>query len=211
MADSPDGQATLDEIYSRLDDLEELCESLTTRVESLEEHAETVEQRVDVVTSQASHLADGLDETEAQIADVEQAVEELKGMVVADVDADLDLTLTPIERVAVQGEEALGRELTKTERRAVTIVEHFDQWSRSVRGGTIIDKETNIKELLSTACGTDLHWTAVHRAMKKASEMGEDKLEYRQEGDRNMLLRKERLYLTSEALLEEQDTSLKTK
>lgn len=89
-----------------------------------------------------------------------------------DADGTEDDTL-PIERMAQLRESdpdhpALPTNGRQSFDRAVTIYEHFRQWSKKTPSGHTIT--SNLKSLLSTATGEELAWKQCYRACRKLVE-----------------------------------------
>lgn len=59
---------------------------------------------------------------------------------------------TPIERLSVLGEDALDEHVSASDRRAVTLFEHWDEWSTKTPKGNLLKIADSLKSLLSTAC-----------------------------------------------------------
>ncbi|WP_321112551.1 hypothetical protein [Halorussus salinisoli] len=85
---------------------------------------------------------------------------------------------TPIERLSVIGEAALDDHVSASDRRAVVIFEHWEEWSTTTPKGQLLKTSDSLKSLLSTACDEQLAWKQVYRACQRLEQLSEGRLTF---------------------------------
>jgi chromosome segregation ATPase len=142
-------------------ELERKYEQLVDRVERVELSRDAAHRRID---------------------ELEDQIEDEKSGVQADETGSQDPEMLPIERIARlkesddDPEDNPFADTTPSVDRAVTIFEHFREWSKKAPSGRVI--RDNLRNLLNTATGERLAWKQVYRACRKLEEWSKGAIEF---------------------------------
>ncbi|WP_233554044.1 hypothetical protein [Halococcus sp. IIIV-5B] len=111
-----------------------------------------------------------IDELEARLSDSEPQGKSGEGGSQND--------MTPIERVskADEHDDATMGHVTASVERAVSIFDHFEEWSSKAPKGRVITG--NLRNLLTTATGESLAWKQVYRACRKLEEWSKGRIAF---------------------------------
>ena len=151
-------------------ELERKYEELTDRVERVELSRDAAHRRIDELEDEIEDETPTPDEPEDGSED----------------------GLLPIERLSRLKEPGNDTEdnpfadTTPSVDRAVTIFEHFREWSKKAPSGRVI--RDNLRNLLNTATGERLAWKQVYRACRKLEEWSKGAIEFVQHDRHGWLL-----------------------
>lgn len=158
-------------------------EKLETRVaeqqEVIDEQAEEIDElREEVERAEASrgHIIDDVIDVEEQLADVEAGSAGSKGGGEASETTIQDADMTPIERLSKMEAEDTGIDVTPSIERAVTIFDHWDEWSDKTPKGRVL--KNDLKKLLRTATGEKLAWRQAYRAAEALEELSKGQIQF---------------------------------
>jgi uncharacterized protein YjiS (DUF1127 family) len=84
--------------------------------------------------------------------------------------------MIPIERVAKMETEDTGIDMTPSIERAVSIFDHWKEWSDKTPKGRVL--KSGLKNLLRTATGESLAWRQVYRAAEALEELSKGQIEF---------------------------------
>lgn len=132
-------------------------------------------------------LAELREESARGRAEIKQRVSDIEGSVV-DGEAVDEEDMLPIERCSRMGMESLNN---ISDKRAVTIWEHFDDWSSSAPCGAVLrTADDNLLTLLDTAReGDDISdWNQVYRACEHLADLGGEKVDFVEKNNQKMLV-----------------------
>ncbi|ODR80876.1 hypothetical protein BG842_02330 [Haladaptatus sp. W1] len=99
---------------------------------------------------------------------------------------------TPLERLSVIGEDALDDHVSASDRRAVTVFEHWEEWSTKTPKGNLLKTSDNLKSLLSTATDEHLAWKQVYRACRRIEQLSQGRLTFFQHDKHGWMLKQHR-------------------
>jgi hypothetical protein len=157
---------------------------------SLRLYAE-LERKYEELLDRVERVELSRDAAHRRIDELEDEIEDEKGGVQADETTTQDDDLLPIERIARLKEsddqdESPFADTTPSVDRAVTIFEHFREWSKKAPSGRVI--RDNLRNLLNTATGERLAWKQVYRACRKLEEWSKGAIEFVQHDRHGWLL-----------------------
>ncbi|UPV76625.1 hypothetical protein M0R89_19015 (plasmid) [Halorussus limi] len=155
----------IEELESALTAKDEQISTLENRVEDLEAHQTSHEKRLDA-------LGMGIESANDDIADLEDSVNTGDSSSTTSDQQPTD-EWTPIERLATIGEDALDDHVTASDRRAVVLFEHWEEWSTTTPKGQLLKTADSLKSLLSTACDERLAWKQVYRACRRLEQLSQ--------------------------------------
>ncbi|RJT07996.1 hypothetical protein [Halococcus sp. IIIV-5B] len=139
---------------------------------SLRESNEQLRERVDKAETKDSHLLDDIIDLEEHLGTLEERVTMTND---SDSEAGIETDLTPIERVSILGTEEVGLSVTPSIERAVTIFEHWEEWSEKTPKGRVL--KDGLKTLLRTARDEKLAWRQVYRAAEALEELSKGRIQ----------------------------------
>jgi chromosome segregation ATPase len=179
--------------------------SIGKRVEALEQRIETLENQREAQREQNHALArenhELREQVEEQAEEIEQA-EESRGYIIqdiVDVEEQLDDVqpgseggeggvqgeettirrpdLTPIERLSkIEDTEDTAIEITPSIERAVTIFDHWEDWSQRTPKGNVLKE--GLKTLLRTATEDNVNWRQSYRAAEALEELSKGRIQF---------------------------------
>ncbi|WP_458208544.1 hypothetical protein [Haladaptatus sp. NG-SE-30] len=82
----------------------------------------------------------------------------------------------PNERLSVLGEEALDEHVTTSDRRAVALFEHWQEWSTNTPKGILMKPRDSLKSMLSTATDEYLVWKQVYRTCRRVEQLSKGRI-----------------------------------
>ncbi|GAA0451826.1 hypothetical protein GCM10008985_04380 [Halococcus dombrowskii] len=150
---------------------------------------ERLEERVDDTEIEHNELQSELERAEASrghiIEDIVDVEEQLTDMEVKPVEPDngnnaktsqQHTDMAPIERISVMDTDETGIDVTPSIERAVSIFEHWEEWSDKTPKGRVL--KDDLKTLLRTATGEGLAWRQVYRAAEALEELSKGHIEF---------------------------------
>ena len=140
---------------------------------SLRESNEQLRERVDKAETKDSYLLDDIIDLEEHLGMLEERVTTTDD---SDSEAGTETNLTPIERVSKLGTEEVGLSVTPSIERAVTIFEHWEEWSEKTPKGRVL--KSGLKTLLRTARDEKLAWRQVYRAAEALEELSKERIQH---------------------------------
>jgi hypothetical protein len=161
----------------RIDDLEQ-------RVDELEAEQNTHEKRMDA-------LGMGIERANDDIADLEDNIDAVNSNH-SDEQSTPGADWTPLERLSVIGEDALDDHVFASDRRAVTVFEHWEVWSTKTPQGNLLKTSDNLKSLLSTATDEHLAWKQVYRACRRIEQLSQGRITFFQHDKHGWMLKQHR-------------------
>ena len=187
-------QSELEDLRSELEGTrEQHCEDrhalarenheLRTSQEQLEERADHAEaerdelnERVDRADASRGHIIEDIVDVEKQLDDVEPGSAGSKGGGDAPETTMQRLDLTPVERISKMDAEDTGIDMTPSIERAVSIFDHWEEWSDKTPKGRVL--KSDLKTLLRTATGEQLAWRQAYRAAEALEELSKGCIEF---------------------------------
>ena len=184
----------LQQLQRRVDALEDENEQLHSELEDAREqqrqdrHAlarenhelrqanDQLKKRVDRAEDSRGHIIEDIVDVEEQLADVEAGSPGSKG---GGGDPETTMQqpdLTPIERISMMDAEDTGIDMTPSIERAVSIFDHWQEWSEKTPKGRVL--KNDLKTLLRTATGEQLAWRQVYRAAEALEELSKGRIEF---------------------------------
>jgi Skp family chaperone for outer membrane proteins len=180
-------RAELEEAHSEIEDLQ--TELVDTKEQQREDrHAlarenhelrashEQLEERIEKTEEKDGLLLDDIIDLEQQLADVEAGSAGSKGGGDTDETTMQRTDMTPIERVSEMNVEDTGIDVTPSIERAVSIFDHWREWSNKTPKGRVL--KSGLKNLLRTATGESLAWRQVYRAAEALEELSKGRIEF---------------------------------
>jgi uncharacterized small protein (DUF1192 family) len=161
----------------RIDDLEQ-------RVDELEAEQNTHEKRMDA-------LGTGIESANDDIADLEDNIDAVNSNHSDEQNTPTD-DWTPLERLSVVGEDALDDHVSASDRRSVTVFEHWEGWSTKTPQGNLLKTSDNLKSLLSTATDEHLAWKQVYRACRRIEQLSQGRITFFQHDKHGWMLKQHR-------------------
>jgi hypothetical protein len=137
---------------------------------------EQLEERIEKTEEKDGLLLDDIIDLEEQIADVEAGSAGSKGGGDAPETTMQRPDMTPIERLSKMDIEDTGIDVTPSIERAVSIFDHWEEWSDKTPKGRVL--KSGLKMLLRTATGEKLAWRQVYRAAEALEELSKGQIEF---------------------------------
>jgi DNA repair exonuclease SbcCD ATPase subunit len=187
-------RSELEDVRSELEDTrEQQCEDrhtlarenheLRTSHEQLEERVEEAEAERDELRSEVEraeasrgHIIEDIVDVEEQLNDVEAGSGGATGGDDAAETTQQDTEMTPIERLSRMDAEETGIDVTPSIERAVSIFDHWQEWSDKTPKGRVL--KDGLKSLVRTATGEKLAWRQVYRAAEALEELSKGRIEF---------------------------------
>jgi seryl-tRNA synthetase len=149
-----------------------------------------LKERVDEAETERDELQNELERAEdsrghiiGDIVDVEEQLDNFEGDSLggktedaADETTAQHLEMTPIERISIMDAEDTGIDMTPSIERAVSIFDHWKEWSKKTPKGRVVKDE--LKTLLRTATGEKLAWRQVYRAAEALEELSKGDIQF---------------------------------
>jgi Skp family chaperone for outer membrane proteins len=175
-----EAQSEMEQLQSELEDTHEQhrkdCHALARENHELRASHERLEERVEKTEEKDGLLLDDIIDLEEQIADVEAGSPGSKGGGDAAETTMQRPDMTPIERVSKMDTEDTGIDMTPSIERAVSIFDHWEEWSDKTPKGRVL--KSGLKNLLRTATGESLAWRQVYRAAEALEELSKGRIEF---------------------------------
>ena len=133
-------------------------------------------ERVDRAEDSRGHIIEDIVDVEEQLDDVEPGSPGSKGGGNAPETTMQRPDLTPIERVSKMDAEDTGIDMTPSIERAVSIFDHWQEWSDKTPKGRVL--KNDLKTLLRTATGEQLAWRQAYRAAEALEELSKGRIEF---------------------------------
>jgi myosin heavy subunit len=170
----------IEQLHSELEDTHEQQRkdrhALARENHELRKSHKQLEERVEKTEEKDGLLLDDIIDLEEQIADVEAGSPGSKG---GDDAAETTMQrpdMTPIERVSKMDTEDTGIDMTPSIERAVSIFDHWKEWSDKTPKGRVL--KSGLKTLLRTATSEKLAWRQVYRAAEALEELSKGQIEF---------------------------------
>jgi regulator of replication initiation timing len=150
-------------------------EQLEERIDDTEIEHNELQSELERAEASRGHIIEDIVDVEEQLADVEtKSVESDNGN---NAEASKQRTdMAPIERISVMDTDETGIDVTPSIERAVSIFEHWEEWSNKTPKGRVL--KSNLKTLLRTATGEGLAWRQVYRAAEALDELSKGRIEF---------------------------------
>lgn len=193
-------EALEDVISDQAETISELKETVEKQEETIDDQAETINEQaneIDELSGDVEKLDSRLDHGEKKaghltedIADLESQLEQLSpGSDSPGADGEHPengSTMLPIERVSRLEEAETEIEITPSIERAITLFEHWQDWSTNTQKGRVLKE--NQKTLLRTATGENLSWRQVYRACEALHRLSKEQITFRQHSEHGWML-----------------------
>ena len=187
IADSNSLKPVVSALIERVGQLEEVVKTerearrddthaLARENKELRDNIEHHDNEIDRIDTSRGYIMDDVIDLENQLSDLEGSSTGSKG---GGDDAESTLhrpDLTPIERVSVMDAEDTGIDMTPSIERAVTIFDHWEEWSEKAPKGRVL--RDGLKTLLRTATGEQLAWRQVYRAAEALEELSKGRIQF---------------------------------
>jgi predicted nucleic acid-binding Zn-ribbon protein len=151
-------------------------EQLEERVEEAETEHDELRSEIERAEASRGHIIEDIVDVEKQIDDVEAGSAGSKGGDDATETTMQQSDMTPIERISKMDAEDTGIDMTPSIERAVSIFEHWREWSEKTPKGRVL--KDGLKNLLRTATGEKLAWRQVYRAAEALEELSKGRIEF---------------------------------
>jgi regulator of replication initiation timing len=150
-------------------------EQLEERVDDAETERTELQGKLERAEASRGHIIEDIVDVEEQLADVEAGpVEPDNGNNAETPKQHTDMA--PIKRISVMDTDETGIDVTPSIERAVSIFEHWEEWSDKTPKGRVL--KSNLKTLLRTATSEGLAWRQVYRAAKALEELSKGHIEF---------------------------------
>ena len=171
-------------IGKRVEALEQRIEALENQIETQKEqnHAlarENHELREEIERAEESrgYIIQDIVDVEKQLDDVQPGSEGGEGGVQSEETTIRRPDLTPIERLSkIEDIEDTAIEVTPSIERAVTIFDHWEDWSQRTPKGNVLKE--GLKTLLRTATGDKVNWRQSYRAAEALEELSKGRIQF---------------------------------
>ena len=137
---------------------------------------ERLEKRVEKTEEKDGFLLDDIIDLENQLTDVQAGSPGSKGGGDGSETAMQRPDMTPIERLSTMDTQDTGIDVTPSIERAVTIFDHWKEWSDKTPKGRVL--KNDLKTLLRTATGEKLAWRQAYRAAEALDELSKGQIEF---------------------------------
>jgi hypothetical protein len=173
-------EAENEQLHSELEETRqqqrEDCHALARENHELRASHEQLGERIEKTEEKDGLLLDDIIDLEQQIADVEAGSTGSKGGGDAPETTMQRPDMTPIERLSKMDIEDTGIDVTPSIERAVSIFDHWREWSDKTPKGRVL--KSGLKTLLRTATGEKLAWRQVYRAAEALEELSKGRIEF---------------------------------
>jgi regulator of replication initiation timing len=150
-------------------------EQLEERVDDAETERNELQGELERAEASRGHIIEDIVDVEEQLADVEvESVESNSGNNAEASKQRPDMA--PIKRISVMDTDETGIDVTPSIERAVSIFEHWEEWSDKTPKGRVL--KSDLKTLLRTATGEGLAWRQVYRAAEALEELSKGHIEF---------------------------------
>jgi len=169
-----------EQLHSELEDAREQQRqdrhALARENHELRKTNDQLKERVDRAEDSRGHIIEDIVDVEEQLADVEAGSPGSKGGDDAPETTMQRPDLTPIERISMMDAEDTGIDMTPSIERAVTIFDHWEEWSDKTPKGRVL--KNDLKTLLRTATDEQLAWRQAYRAAEALEELSKGRIEF---------------------------------
>ncbi|WP_435158551.1 hypothetical protein [Haladaptatus sp. DFWS20] len=176
---------SITELKAEVAEKDERIDDLEQRVDELEAEQNTQEKRMDA-------LGVGIESANDDIADLQDNIDATSSC--TDEQSTPADDWTPLERLSVIGEDALDDHVSASDRRAVALFEHWEEWSTKTPQGNLLKTSDNLKSLLSTATDEHLAWKQVYRACRRIEQLSQGRLTFFQHDKHGWMLKQHRSF-----------------
>lgn len=185
--DMSDVRSQMAEMAERIDELESEVESLRADRDELRAELESASERIEIRgdTHEIDNLwidnlpvGRALELRSDEIDEVATRVDDLETESAPDPEDTVEDDWTVAERaLAVGPNEVLS---SASEKRAITILQHFGQWSSKTPGGNRVIRtgQDKLKSLLETERDESLSWKQVYRSAEKLEILTEGHISF---------------------------------
>ena len=173
-------EAENEQLRAELDDVRdrhrEDCHALARKNHDLRQSQHQLRGRVAKAEEKDDFLLDDIIDLEDQLADLENGATSSENESESTETTTQAVELTPIERVSKLDAEDTAIDVTPSIERAVTIFEHWEEWSEKTPKGRVL--KDGLKTLLRTATGAKLAWRQVYRAAEALEKLSKRKIQF---------------------------------
>jgi predicted nucleic acid-binding Zn-ribbon protein len=148
-------------------------EQLEARVEESEAEHDALQGEIERAEASRGHIIEDIVDVEEQLNDVETDAGATDGDTTGIAQR---AEMTPIERLSRMDAEDTGIDVTPSIERAVSIFDHWREWSKKTPKGRVL--KDRLKNLLRTATGEKLAWRQVYRAAEALEELSKGRIEF---------------------------------
>jgi TolA-binding protein len=168
---------TVSNLQAELEAEREARQELEERVEEQAEEIEELESEIERAEESRGHIIEDIVDVEEQLDDVEPGSEGGEGGVQGEETTIRRPDLTPIERLSkIEDTEDTAIEITPSIERAVTIFDHWEDWSQRTPKGRVLKE--GLKTLLRTASGDKVNWRQSYRAAEALEELSKGRIQF---------------------------------
>jgi TolA-binding protein len=171
-------QETIAQLHAVIEKLHDRIESLETELSELSDYRAENERDKATIRQQVTEAIEDQDRETGTGSESEGSVDESR---------------PPIAQLAEYGDQsdlAQVGGVTESVERAVTIFQHFSEWSQKAPVGRVV--RSNLKTLLNTATGERLAWRQVYRACEKLEEWSKGTIRFEKHRKHGWMLIEER-------------------
>ena len=184
-------------LIDRIADLEAKVVENDDRIDELEQRVEDLEATQDTNEKRMDALGIGIESANDDIADLEDRIATTDSNHSDEQRIPTD-DWTPLERLSMISDEALDKHVSASDRRAVTLFEHWDEWSRKTPQGNLLKTSDSLRTLLSTATDEQLAWKQVYRACRHVEQLSKGRLTFFQHDTHGWMLKQHRPFLSTQ-------------
>ncbi|MCO8245316.1 hypothetical protein [Haladaptatus sp. AB643] len=193
---------SITELKAEVAEKDERIDDLEQQVDELEAEQNTQEKRMDA-------LGMGTESVNDDIANLEDNIDAANSNHSDEQSTPTD-DWTPLERLSLIGEDALDDHVSASDRRAVTVFEHWEEWSTKTPQGNLLKTSDNLKSLLSTATDEHLAWKQVYRACRRIEQLSQGRLTFFQHDKHGWMLKQHRPFSSTQTTTEMTASSVTT-
>jgi uncharacterized protein (DUF3084 family) len=151
-------------------------EQLEERVEEAEDERNQLQSELERAEASRGHIIGDIVDVEERLDDVEAGSGRATGGDDAAETIPQRAGMTPIERLSRMDAEDTGIDVTPSIERAVSIFNHWQEWSDKTPKGRVL--KDGLKSLVRTATGEKLAWRQVYRAAEALEELSKGQIEF---------------------------------
>ena len=149
---------------------------LEARAEEAEDEHNELQSELERAEASRGHIIEDIVDVEGQLNDIEAGSGGATGGDDATETTQQGTEMTPIERLSRMDAEDIGIDVTPSIERAVSIFDHWQEWSQKTPKGRVL--KDGLKNLLRTATGEKLAWRQVYRAAEALEELSKSRIEF---------------------------------
>jgi regulator of replication initiation timing len=151
-------------------------DQLKERVDESETERNKLQSEMERAEASRGHIIGDIVDVEDQLDNFEAGSLGGENEDAADGTSAQHLEMTPIERISIMDAEDTGIDMTPSIERAVSIFDHWKEWSKKTPKGRVVKDE--LKSLLRTATGEKLAWRQVYRAAEALEELSKGDIQF---------------------------------